>query len=184
MVRALSGSAFLGAWLIMLISATAAHAAGEVEPFPGTKSRWEGFDRYDFKQGDKRFVITVPAKPLPGKLWAWKGIFHDALPGVERALLQAGLHTVYSDTSYSLGSPRSVQDWNDCYRELTARQGLARRPALIGLSRGGLYVYNWGAANPDKVACIYADNAVCDFKSWPGGKGARVKAARATGSTS
>ncbi len=24
--------------------------------------------------------------------------------------------------------------------------------------------------NPDKVACIYADAAVCDFKSWPGGK--------------
>jgi len=34
-----------------------------------------------------------------------------------------------------------------------------------------LSVYNWAAANPDKVACIYADAPVCDFKSWPGGKG-------------
>ena len=24
--------------------------------------------------------------------------------------------------------------------------------------------------NPGKVACIYADAPVCDFKSWPGGK--------------
>lgn len=34
-----------------------------------------------------------------------------------------------------------------------------------------MYCYNWAAANPDKVACIYADAPVCDFKSWPGGKG-------------
>ena len=27
------------------------------------------------------------------------------------------------------------------------------------------------AANPNKVAAIYGDNPVCDFKSWPGGKG-------------
>ena len=33
-----------------------------------------------------------------------------------------------------------------------------------------MYCYNWAIANPDKVACIYGDAAVCDFKSWPGGK--------------
>lgn len=48
--------------------------------------------------------------------------------------------------------------------------GFAKRAALIGLSRGGLYCYNWAIANPDKVVCIYADAPVCDFKSWPGGK--------------
>ena len=42
---------------------------------------------------------------------------------------------------------------------------------MVGLSRGGLYCYNWASANPDKVACIYGDAPVCDFKSWPGGKG-------------
>ena len=47
-----------------------------------------------------------------------------------------------------------------------------RPPAILfGLSRGGLYIYNWAAKNPGKVACLYADNPVCDFKSWPGGKG-------------
>ena len=34
-----------------------------------------------------------------------------------------------------------------------------------------MYCYNWAAANPDKVSCIYGDAPVCDFKSWPGGKG-------------
>jgi pimeloyl-ACP methyl ester carboxylesterase len=38
-----------------------------------------------------------------------------------------------------------------------------------------LYCFNWAAANPEEVACIYGDAPVCDFKSWPGafGKGKR-----------
>jgi pimeloyl-ACP methyl ester carboxylesterase len=70
-----------------------------------------------------------------------------------------------------LGCPAAVTHWNTFYRELTEKHGFAKKAALVGLSRGGLYVYNWAAANPDCVACIYADAAVCDFKSWPGGKG-------------
>ncbi|MNY41719.1 Prolyl oligopeptidase family protein [compost metagenome] len=49
--------------------------------------------------------------------------------------------------------------------------GFARKAVLEGMSRGGVYVYNWAAANPEKVACVYADNPVLDLKSWPGGKG-------------
>jgi lysophospholipase L1-like esterase len=30
---------------------------------------------------------------------------------------------------------------------------------------------DWAARHPDKVACVYNDAPVCDFKSWPGGKG-------------
>jgi lysophospholipase L1-like esterase len=45
------------------------------------------------------------------------------------------------------------------------------KAVLEGMSRGGLYIYNWGSANPEKVACIYADAPVCDLRSWPGGKG-------------
>ncbi len=37
--------------------------------------------------------------------------------------------------------------------------------------KGGLYAYRWASENPDKVAVIYGDAPVCDFKSWPGGKG-------------
>lgn len=42
---------------------------------------------------------------------------------------------------------------------------------MEGMSRGGVYIYNWAAANPKKVAGIYADAPVLDLKSWPGGKG-------------
>ena len=36
--------------------------------------------------------------------------------------------------------------------------GWRRRPAFIGMSKGGVNEFNWGVVNPDKVACIYADN--------------------------
>ena len=39
------------------------------------------------------------------------------------------------------------------------------------MSRGGLIVFNWANRNAQKVACIYVDAPVCDFKSWPAGKG-------------
>ena len=42
---------------------------------------------------------------------------------------------------------------------------------LEGMSRGGLFAFNWAAHRPQNVAGVYVDAPVCDFKSWPGGKG-------------
>jgi len=132
---------------------------------------WHGFPRYDLVVGEWPVSVVEPREPLPGRLWAWKGEFLDAFPGTEIALLERGVHIVYVRAKNLLGCPKAVQIWNECYTELTDGLGMARKPALIGLSRGGLYCYNWAAANPDKVACVYGDAAVCDLKSWPGGKG-------------
>jgi lysophospholipase L1-like esterase/pimeloyl-ACP methyl ester carboxylesterase len=140
-------------------------------PFPGNRSDWNGFDRYDFVVDGKPVTAICPRHPLPGKPWAWKGEFLDAFPGTEISLLKHGFYIVYVSLPDMLGCPEAVQGWNVCYQELTGKYALARKVALIGLSRGGLYCYNWAAANPDKVACIYGDAPVCDFKSWPGGKG-------------
>jgi lysophospholipase L1-like esterase/pimeloyl-ACP methyl ester carboxylesterase len=146
-------------------------AAGASAPFPGRRSCWNGFDRFDFDAGGRTASVIAPRQPRPGRLWAWKGEFLDAFPGTEIALLGQGVYLVYLNAPDMLGSPTAVAAWNACYAELTARHGLAKKAALIGLSRGGLYCYNWAAANPDKVACIYGDAPVCDLKSWPGGKG-------------
>ena len=93
------------------------------------------------------------------------------LPQVDLALLAKGFHLVYINVGNTFGCPDAMKHWDVLYKELTEKHGLSPKPVLEGLSRGGLYCFNWAADNPDKVACILADNAVLDFKSWPGGKG-------------
>lgn len=139
--------------------------------FTGKTSDWNGFTRYDFEVDGRPVLVVVPEKAAPGRPWVWHGEFFGHKPDPDLALLKKGFHIAYMSVPDMLGSPHAVAHWNVFYKELTERYGLSKKVALVGLSRGGLYCYNWAAANPDKVACIYADAPVCDFKSWPGGKG-------------
>jgi pimeloyl-ACP methyl ester carboxylesterase len=86
-------------------------------------------------------------------------------------LLGKGFHIVYTQISDQFGSPTAIAHWNKLYDLLTTKHGLSKKVALVGLSRGGLYCYNWASENPERVACIYADAPVCDVYSWPMGKG-------------
>jgi hypothetical protein len=67
------------------------------------------------------------------------------------------------------GSPKAVKKWEAFYDAMVKDYGMHRRPGFLRLSRGGLYCMNWAAAHPDRTLAVYLDNAVCDFKSWPGG---------------
>ncbi len=153
--------------------------AEQPDSFPGRKSDWNGFARYDFKVERFPVLVVVPHKAAAGKPWVWHGEFFGHKPAPDIALLKKGFHIVYMSIPNMLGSPEAVEHWNLFYRELTEKYGFAKKVALVGLSRGGLYCYNWAAANPEKVACIYGDAPVCDFKSWPGGfgkgKGSKVE---------
>lgn len=152
-------------------AAAALRTAAGAPPFPGAMSNWNGFDKFDFEVGGKPALVVAPRTPAPGRPWAWHGEFFGHKPAPDLALLSNGFHIAYLRVPDMLGCPAAVAHWDVFYRELTERYGLGRKPALVGLSRGGLYCYNWAIANPDKVSCIYADAPVCDFKSWPGGKG-------------
>jgi pimeloyl-ACP methyl ester carboxylesterase len=101
----------------------------------------------------------------------WHGEFFGHKPDPDIALLDKGFHVVYLKVPDTLGCPSTVETWTEFYTHLTKEHKFGKKPALVGLSRGGLYCYNWAIASPDKVSCIYGDAPVCDFKSWPGGKG-------------
>lgn len=163
--------------LFTLIKTTIALGAEPVS-FPGPQSDWHGFTRHDFEVDGKPVLVVAPRTPGPGRPWVWHGEFFGHKPDPDIALLGHGFHIAYMKVPDMLGCPEAVAHWNAFYRELTEKYGLAKKVALVGLSRGGLYCYNWAAANPDKVACIYADAPVCDFKSWPGGKGKGPGSAR------
>ena len=139
--------------------------------FPGKQSDWHGFKRYDFEVNGKPVLVVAPEQPAERRPWVWHGEFFGHKPAPDIALLKRGFHVVYMRVPNMLGAPAAVAHWDAFYRALTDKYGFAKKVALVGLSRGGLYCYNWAAANPEKVACIYGDAPVCDFKSWPGAKG-------------
>ena len=139
--------------------------------YPGKKSEWHGFTRYDFQLDRRECRIIVPEKAAPGKPWIWRARFPDWHYQMDSILIRKGFHVVYIDTDYLFGSPKCVEIWESFYKYLTSQYGLNNKVALEGVSRGGLYVYNFAKKYPEQVSCIYAEAPVCDFKSWPGGKG-------------
>lgn len=144
---------------------------GSENAFPGKQSVWNGYERFDFEVGSKPVTVVVPKKPAEGKPWLWRGEFFGAFPNADIALLGRGFHVVYLKDQNTFGSPQTMRHWEQLYSELTTRCGFAKKMALLGMSRGGLYCYAWAALHPETVGCIYGDAPVCDVKSWPGGKG-------------
>jgi hypothetical protein len=157
--------------LALALSLATVPASAEARPFPGEKSEYNGFVRHDFVVDGCKTIVVEPKQALPGKPWVWRAEFFDAFPGTDIALLGKGFHLVYITVGNTFGCPDALKHWDVLYREMTQTYGLSRKPILEGLSRGGLYCYNWAARNTDKVLCIYGDAPVCDFKSWPAGRG-------------
>jgi pimeloyl-ACP methyl ester carboxylesterase len=175
-----SSSSFLPPCVVLAVTIAALGAA--VAPLPaaeplvwpaGTTDHWHGFVRHRFRFQDRDAWVVVPDRPLPGRPWTWCMMFPDAFTVrcAVPALLAAGFHHAFLDVGNSFGSPDAVRSLAAFHDELV-RRGLAPRAALVGISRGGLYAHRLAAEHPEKVAAIYGDAAVCDFKSWPGGKGA------------
>jgi pimeloyl-ACP methyl ester carboxylesterase len=156
--------------VLFTIGLAAPLAAADPKPFPGTPGTWNGFARHDFPVGGETATVVVPAKPLPGRPWVWRGEFFGAFADADAALVKEGWHLAYLRVPDLFGSPKAVAKWEAFYAVLTGQHGLHAKPGLIGLSRGGLYCLNWAAAHPDRTLAVYLDNAVCDFKSWPGGR--------------
>ncbi len=153
--------------------------------FQGDKIDWHGFDRYDFvmdmqtlaitpfkapageesgnlgisDKGQLRCVVVVPKQAAPGNPWSWRGVYWNHQPQAEVELLKRGFRIAYISVD---PTPRSLTEWDAWYAYLTGQYGLSKKPAFIGMSRGGEFEYRWGTANPDKVSCIYADNPGMD----------------------
>ena len=122
-----------------------------------------------------RCVVVVPKKAANGNPWTWRGYYFDHEPQAEIALLKRGFHVgfIWCDA----GKP-----WDAWYKFLTETHGLSKKPAFIGMSRGGWNAYTWAAANPDKVSCIYADNPAVSREALAAlgdtGQGGRTRAPR------
>lgn len=150
---------------------TIRQAVKEPPMFPGDEFDFHGYTGHVFTVDGCSARVVAPKVPLPGRPWVWRTMFWDAFPGVDIALLNRGFYVAFIDVGNTFGSPDAMTHFDAFYRELTKTYAFSPRPALEGLSRGGLYAYRWAHVNTDKVGCLYGDAPVCDMKSWPGGKG-------------
>lgn len=165
----------------------ASSQSGAVPSFPGQKTDWHGYDRYDFvldeatgaitpfqapqgegtgvrepAQGQRRCVLVVPKEMAPGNPWSWRGCYWDYAPQTETELLRRGFCIAYISASATL---RPDKDWETWYAFLTDKYHLSPKPAFIGMSRGGMFAYDWATNHPDAVSCIYADNPAVTSES-------------------
>ena len=136
-----------------------------------TAADWQGFERRDFVVDGRNALLILPKTSANGKPWIWRTEFFGHEPQADLTLLANGFHVAYVDVQNMFGAPIAVKHMSAFYVHVTKDFGLSRKVVLEGFSRGGLFALNWAAENPDKVACIYNDAPVCDFTSWPGGKG-------------
>lgn len=157
--------------LSVCLSTSGLLAADDASPWYERKTSWREFDQFHFKVGDRPAYLVTPKKAATGNPWVWRARFPGYHAEMDVTLLDRGFHVAYVDVAGMFGSPKAVEIGDRFYRLMTTERGLAKKPALEGVSRGGLFVYNWAAKNPTRVACIYCDTPVCDFKSWPGGRG-------------
>ncbi len=134
-------------------------------------SQWNGYKRLDFAVNGRPSILVSPKTPAPGRPWIWRTEFFGAFPSVDIALLAKGWHIAYVNVSKLFGAPVALDAMDGFYAYMTEQNQLSVKPVLEGFSRGGLYAFNWAARNPTKVAALYVDAPVCDFKSWPGGQG-------------
>ena len=155
--------------LLCFMAGSALASAQSVPDFPGQKTTWKGFARYDFQFQGRDCRVVCPDQPAVGNPWIWNARFPDWHTDIDSILLSEGFYVTYINTDELIGSPRAVETWNGYFNYLISTHNFCSKVALEGISRGGLYVYNFAKKYPYRISCIYAEAPVCDFKTWPGG---------------
>ncbi len=110
------------------------------------------------------------AKPQPWVFYAptLAGYPDSHEKWMHEQFLAAGVAVAGIDVGEAYGSPAGRELFSALHDELTAKRGFAKKPCLLGRSRGGLWVTSWAVANPEKVAGIAGIYPVFDFRTYPG----------------
>ena len=129
-----------------------------------------------FAVGSRTAFIFTPdadAAPRTGpKPWI---LYAPTLPGypdgherwMHERFTKAGVAVAGIDTGESFGSPAHVRAVEELHAELV-RRGYARKPALLGRSRGGLAAAAWAVAHPELTAGLGGIYPVFDWRTYPG----------------
>ena len=163
MIRIMRGRAGWVLGLVLVVLAWPLPSARAVED-------WHGYENRNMVVDGRNALVVLPKEPAAGKPWIWRTEFFGHEPQADIALLGLGFHVAYINVENMYGAPVALDHMDRFYDHLVKEYGLSQKVVLEGFSRGGLFALNWAARHPERVACIYNDAPVCDFRSWPGGK--------------
>lgn len=163
----LEGTAIIAKSLYEIISAKRDTAYNIFDKIPVSKtySSFHGYPCADFVFNGRDCKVVQPKMTAESHPWVWRARFWGHEPQADIALLERGYHIVYCDVAELLGNKTCIAIWNDFYR-MVHKAGLSQKAVMEGMSRGGVYVFNWAAANPRKVACVYVDNPLLNINAW------------------
>jgi dipeptidyl aminopeptidase/acylaminoacyl peptidase len=102
------------------------------------------------------YAPTLPGYPDEHEAW------------MHRQFVNAGIAVAGIDAGEAYGSPVGREAMSALYQQLVERRDFARKPCLLGRSRGGLWVTSWAAEHPDQVAGIAGIYPVFDLRAYPG----------------
>jgi lysophospholipase L1-like esterase/pimeloyl-ACP methyl ester carboxylesterase len=132
---------------------------------PKKYSSFHGYKCADFVFNNRNCKIAQPRQPATGHPWLWRARFWGHEPQTDIALLERGFHIVYCDVVELMGNAACIEIWDKFYGMLH-KAGLSEKAVMEGMSRGAIYVFNWAAVNPQKVACVYVDNPLLNMNAW------------------
>ena len=154
------------ATLALGVLAIFSHTAAAQE---AKKPEWNGYEIQNFKVDGRDGLMVLPKTPAPGKPWIWRTEFFGIDPQADIALLGKGFHVAYVGIGGLYGAPVALDAMDKFYDYAVKTYAVNPKVVLEGFSRGGLYALNYGIRHPERVASMYLDAPVCDFRSWPGG---------------
>lgn len=164
---------YLGCWLVIGLAGFGHPLlAADPEPKPVKSLILPG---ESFLVEDRPAFVLLPPESKRAKPQPWV-MYAPTLPGypdehekwMHDQFLAAGVAVAGIDVGEGHGSPKGRDLFTALYNELTEKRGYAKKPCLLGRSRGGLWVTSWAGAHPDKVAGIAGIYPVFDFRTYPG----------------
>ena len=162
------GLAIFGAFLLSFPAAAAADQEGaEIKKLvvPG-----ESF----LVEGRPAFIMwPVESKRKTPQPWVFYAPTLAGYPDqhekwMHEQFLAAGVAVAGIDVGEAYGAPASRKLFDSFYDQMTNKRGLARKPCLLGRSRGGLWVSSWACDHPDRFSGLAGIYPVFDFRTYPG----------------
>lgn len=131
--------------------------------------QWHGFKVYEFKIDEFKIQIAQPQNPVAGRPWIMSiGEMGDGFHWqINEKLLNAGAFIVAINSYNVYGADYGLDLMDSLYNIARHNFDLPEKCGLFGVSRAGLSIYRWAVRHPGRVACIYGEGPVLDFKTWP-----------------